>query len=210
MSIVECDAARWLAAAALLTLATTAAAQQPAPKPAAPKAAPSHNAQAPAAPAPAAPAVSTQPSQQSSTATYGDWAVVCEVQAGPPAHKSCYMDQAAQLQGQTISRVLIPLQTKGEPVRLFVQVPVNVSFAAAVRIVADAKDSKDPGVAALFRRCVPAGCFAEVELKEDQQSRFRAATEAGKLTYRDAADREVSVPVSFKGFAQAYEALLKQ
>jgi invasion protein IalB len=115
--------------------------------------------------------------------------------------------QLAQVQGQTISRVLIPLQAKGEPVRMFVQLPVNVSFAAGIKIVAD---TKDPGVTALFRRCVPAGCFAEAELKDDQQGRFRAAADAGKLTYKDAADRDVAVPVSFKGFAQAYEALLKQ
>jgi invasion protein IalB len=202
MSNAEYRTAWFLAAAALLTIATTASAQQPAPKPAAPK----------AAPAPAAPPapVSTQPSQQRTTATYGDWEVVCEIQAGPPVQKVCYMDQSANVQGQPISRVVIPLQAKGEPVKIVVQVPANVSFAAPVRIIADAKDAKDPGVAAVFRRCVPAGCAAEVDLKDDQQSRFRAATEAGKLIYKDAADRDVTVPVSFKGFAQAYDALLKQ
>jgi len=71
-------------------------------------------------------------------------------------------------------------------------------------------DAKDAGVSTPFRRCIPAGCFAEVELKDDLQKKFRAAAEPGKILFKDAADRDVAIPLSFKGFAQAFEALLKQ
>jgi invasion protein IalB len=208
MSIAEHRAARLLAAAALLTIATTAAAQQPAPaqKPAAaPKPAPAHNAQAPAAPAAPAPAVGQAP--QRTSATYGDWEVVCEMLAGPPAQKSCDMQQILRSQGNPISRVALPLPPKGESVKLFVQLPVNVSFTAPVKITID---DKDAGFTTPFRRCVPAGCFAEAELKDDLQKKFRAANETGKMIFRDAGDHDVTLPLSFKGFAQAYEALLKQ
>ena len=211
MSIVHTNGACLLAAAILLTGADGAAAQQPPPRPAAtaPRPAPpQHNAQAPAAPAaPAAPGAQASP--QRTTASYGDWVVLCEIQPGPPQQKACDMEQLAQVQGQTspISRVAIPLPAKGEPFKLIVQLPVNVSLVAPIKITSDAKDA---GVATPFRRCVPAGCFGEFELKDDVQKKFRAATEAGKLMFKDAGDHDVAIPLSFKGFGQAFEALLKQ
>ena len=200
-----------VAAALLLTLAGAAAAQQPAPKPAPPRPAPApaqHTAP-PAAPQAQAAAPADQ-NPQRTTATYGDWVVRCETTPGPPPQKNCDMEQLAQVQGQAqpISRVAIPLPPKGEPPKLFVQLPINVSFAAPLKITADAKDA---GISTPFRRCVPAGCFAEIELKDDLQKKFRAAAaEPGKIVFKDAADRDVAIPLSFKGFAQAFEALLKQ
>jgi invasion protein IalB len=215
MSIIEKTAAG-LASLVVLASVGTAAAQQPAPKPAPPKPAAQH--QAPAAPAPtpqaqaappAAPAAVDQ-NPQRTTASYGDWVVRCESVAGPPPQKNCDMEQLAQVQGQAnpISRVAIPLPAKGEAPKLFVQLPINVSFMAPLKITAGEKDA---GITAPFRRCVPAGCFVEIELKDDLQKKFRAAaTEPGKILFKDAADRDVAIPLSFKGFAQAFEALLKQ
>jgi invasion protein IalB len=198
--------AHMLAAAAVL-IGAAAAAQQPRPAaaphpPAAPKTAPSQqSAQAPPA------AASQEP--QRTTATYGDWVVRCDVVAGPPEQKTCDMEQLAQVQGQAnpISRVAIPLPPKSETPKLFVQLPVNVALAAPIKVMADGKDA---GVTTPFRRCVPAGCFGELELKDDLQKKFRAASEPGKITFNDASDHEVTIPLSFKGFAQAYDALLKQ
>jgi invasion protein IalB len=217
MSILDKTVAGLTTSLALLALAGAAAAQQPAPKPAPPKPpqaqhqapapAPTPQAQAAPAPAPAPAAVDQNP--QRTTASYGDWVVRCEVVAGPPPQKNCDMEQLAQVQGQAnpISRVAIPLPPKGEPPKLFVQLPINVSFMAPLKITTN---DKDAGITAPFRRCVPAGCFVEIELKDDLQKKFRGSAEAGKITFKDAADRDVAIPLSFKGFAQAFEALLKQ
>jgi len=199
------------ALAGALFLAGAAAAQQPAQQPAT-KPAPARPTQPAQHPAPqaqqTAPAAADQ-NPQRTTASYGDWVVRCEMVPGPPPQKNCEMDQLAQVQGQSqpISRVLVPLMPKGEPPKLFVQVPINVSFTAPLKITTDAKDA---GISTPFRRCIPAGCFAEFELKEDLQKKFRAASEPGKILYKNAGDQDVAIPVSFKGFAQAYEALLKQ
>jgi invasion protein IalB len=215
MRVAERTIACGLAAAFLLTLAGAAAAQQPTPpKPAPPRPAPAqHPAPPPATQgqaAPATPAAPVDQTPQRTTASYGDWVVRCETTPGPPPQKNCDMEQLAQVQGQAqpISRVAIPLPPKGEPAKLFIQLPINVSFMVPVKIVADGKDA---GTTTPFRRCVPAGCFAELELKDDLQKKFRAAaTEPGKILFKDAADRDVTIPLSFKGFAQAFEALLKQ
>jgi invasion protein IalB len=207
MRVAEKRIAFGLAGALLLTLAGAAGAQQPAPKPAPPKPAPAqHPAPAPVPQAQAAPA---DQNPQRTTASYGDWVVRCEVAPGPPPQKNCDMEQLAQVQGQAnpISRVAIPLPPKGEPAKLFIQLPINVSFTAPVKIVTDGKDA---GITTPFRRCVPAGCFAEIELKDDIQKKFRASAEPGKIMFKDAADRDVAIPLSFKGYAQAFEALLKQ
>ncbi len=207
MNIREKNTTGLLTAVLLLALAGTAAAQQPPPKPAPPHPAPVQHVPPPATQGQAGPADQTP---QRTTASYGDWTVRCEVAPGPPAQKNCEMDQTAQMQGQPnpISRVWIPLTPKGEPPKLFVAVPTNVSFTAPLKLTADPKDA---GISSPFRRCVPGGCLVEIDLKDDLQRKFRgAAAEAGKITYKNAGDQEVTIPVSFKGFAQAYEALLKQ
>jgi invasion protein IalB len=213
MHILEKTAAGLATSLVLLALAGAALAQQPTPKPAPPRPAPAqtqHPAPAPAPPpqAQAAPAATDQ-NPQRTTASYGDWVVRCETVAGPPPQKNCDMEQLAQVQGQAnpISRVAIPLPQKGEPPKLFIQLPINVSFSVAIKVTTN---DKDAGITTPFRRCVPAGCFAEIELKDDLQKKFRGSTEAGKITFKDAADRDVAIPLSFKGFAQAFEALLKQ
>jgi invasion protein IalB len=192
-------------AGAFLVAVPTAAQQPPTQRPAAPRAAPVPRPQPPAAPAaPAAPAEGPQ----RTSASYGDWVVRCEVTDAKPPQKNCDMEQLAQMQGQAnpISRVAIPLPAKGQPARLIIQVPVNVSLSAPVRISADNKDH----LTVPFHRCVPAGCFADIEIKEDEIRRFRAETAAGKLLYKDSADRDVTIPLSFKGFGQAFDALIKQ
>jgi invasion protein IalB len=210
MRVAEKTIACSLAATLLLALVGVAAAQQPAPpKPAPPPRPPAqHTAPPPVTQGQATPAAPVDQTPQRTTASYGDWTVRCETAPGPPPQKVCEMDQVA-MQGQSnpISRVLIPLPAKGEAPKLFVQVPINVSFTVPLKVAADAKDA---GIATPFRRCVPAGCFAEIDLKDDLQKKFRATTEPGKILYKNAADQDVTIPLSFKGFAQAYEALLKQ
>ena len=65
-------------------------------------------------------------------------------------------------------------------------------------------------MAAPFARCVPSGCFADFEVKDDTLKKFRAGSGGGKLSFADAGGHEVAVPLSFKGFVQAYDALLKE
>ena len=158
---------------------------------------------------PPAPQPAPQQQPQRTTATYDDWVVRCETVTGPPQQKACDMAQMAQVQGQAnpISRVGIAKPAKGEPVRLVIQIPVNVTLAAGVKLQAD---DKDPGMVAPFKRCVPAGCFAELDLKDDAMRKFRAAAAPWKMHLKDAADHDVTIPLSFKGFGQAFDALLKQ
>ena len=46
--------------------------------------------------------------------------------------------------------------------------------------------------------------------KDDVLKKFRTASGAGKLSFADAGGHDVSVPLSFNGFNQAFDALLKE
>jgi len=218
MKNIRTPLASWIAGATLLALfEAIAAAQQPAPRPSparpqAPQAQPSPATQNTPAAQPAPSAQAAQSSEpQRTTATYEDWIVQCETQTGPPSHKVCEMTQVTQLQlqgkSQPFSRVIIPRPLKDQPSKLVVQVPINVSFSTNVRVQSS---DGDQGIAAPFARCVPDGCFADFEIKDEALKKFRSASTAGKLSFADASGRGVSVPLSFKGFGNAYDALMKE
>jgi invasion protein IalB len=158
----------------------------------------------------AAAAADRAAAQQSTTATYDDWILQCRIEAGPPAQKLCDIAQVTTVQGKNVpfSRVTIQHPVKGQPVRLIVQLPTNISMAANVRI--QASDS-DPGIAAPFARCLPSGCFADFDLKDDVIKKFRAgAGTTGKVSFKDAGEHELVIPLSFNGFGQAFDALAKE
>ena len=147
---------------------------------------------------------------QRTTATYDDWVVECQTQTKPSAEKVCDMAQVAQVQGRNIpfSRIAIPRPGPGQPVKLVVQVPVNVSIQPAVRLQLD---NADRGWSAPFARCVPVGCFAEFAFNEDAVSKLRSAPAGpGKVSFADASGHEIAVPLSFRGFDQAFDALAKE
>jgi invasion protein IalB len=162
-----------------------------------------------AAPAAAQPTPPSPPVPQQTTATYEDWVVRCETRAGPSPVKTCEMVQFTRAQGQpgVLTQVAIGRPMRGQPIKLVIQVPIAVWLPTGVRLTAGAKD---PGVAATFKRCMPTACFADTDIKDDVIRRFRSSNEPGRLLFKDANQKDVALPVSFKGFSAAYDALAKE
>ena len=192
VNIVRKTTAPLLAGPILLVLAGSLAAQQTT---------------RPAAPAPAA--VQNETAPQSTTATYGDWVVQCQTRTEPTPSQVCDMAQVAQVQGKNVpfSRIAIARPEKGQPVKLILQVPVNAAFGSPVRFQTG---EANPELTAPFASCIPNGCFAQFDLNEETMKRLRAASTAGKLSFLDAGGHEIVVPVSFNGFSQAFDALIKK
>lgn len=195
-----------IAGLAIMALLSAAAQGQQPPHPA-----PSAGRPAPATPPAAAPGNDQQRGNgpQQTTATYGDWVVQCVVNTSPPSEPVCDMAQVTQLQGKNVpfSRIAVAHPEKGQPVKLVVQVPVNASFATQVHIQTN---DQDPGIVAPFASCNPNGCFAEFDLKEDVLKKLRDANGVGKLSFADAGGHDVTVPISYNGFAPAFDALGKK
>ena len=184
--------------AALITLSTTgiAFAQAPASPPL-----PMTKA---AAPAPVSSPVQT-------TATYGDWVLRCaQTGEGGTGPQTCEIVQTLVLQGQQqpIAQVAIGSVDKTSALRLTVVVPTAISFSKAAYIIGAA------GTANLFdltwRRCLPSGCFADIALTPDALKMMRARTEPANLVFRDAGERDITLPFSLRGFAQSLDALGKE
>jgi invasion protein IalB len=192
---------RMLAAAVMAMTVGAAAAQQLSRSPAS----------RPAPPAVQAQAVAATEEPQQTTATFADWVVTCASVAGRTPSKVCNMvqAQAMQVQGKTVpfSRVSVFYPGRGQPIKITVQVPVYASVTTPVHI--QTADS-DPGIVSPFARCLPAGCFADFELKDDISKKFAAAHGAGKVVFADASGRNIAIPLSFNGFTQALDALAKE
>jgi len=140
---------------------------------------------------------------QLTTATYDDWTVRCEMH---DAVKTCEMEQTSQLQGQPVSQIALGRPSKTAQFRIVFQVPINVWLPAGVTLVLE---DKDPGISATFKRCVGNGCFADSELNDEMVKKLRTRSANGKLLFKDAAQRDVTIPVSFKGFGSAFDAMSK-
>ncbi len=141
------------------------------------------------------------------TATYGDWILRCQQSV---AARVCEIVQTLEQQGQRgpIALVAIGRPVKSEPIKLVIQVPPNLALGdkVSVRVVVAEKDE----ALAVFQRCLPGGCFAEATLSDDTFKRWRGLSEAGQMRYLDAGKREVTLPLSFRGFPAAAEALLRE
>lgn len=140
------------------------------------------------------------------TSTYEDWTLRCETPQGS-TQKSCEVFQAQQPQGQTspVSQVAIGRTFKTDPLKIVVQVPVNVWLGTGPRLF---WDDRQPAIALTFRRCVPGGCFADAELSNEIPRKIRGRPDPGRIEYKDALQRNVEVPVTFIGFKRALDALL--
>ena len=86
--------------------------------------------------------------------------------------------------------------------------PPNVWLQTGVKFVFD---PKAPPFVVPFRWCVSDRCLADAELTDAQVTRLRAqGANPGKVEFKEASQRDVSIPVSFKGFALALDAIRNQ
>ena len=61
-----------------------------------------------------------------------------------------------------------------------------------------------------WKRRLPMGCFADVELTDDLIKRLRAPAEGPRLSFMDAAGRDLALPFSLSRLPQALDALAKE
>ncbi len=158
----------------------------------------------PATPGP----VSADPANTS--ATFGDWVLRCQrVGEADKQRKLCEVAQVVQLPDRTapVAEVALGRPPGESALHVTAVLPANVSFPSSVQF---AGPDKPPHAADLqWRRCLPGGCFADAVANDDSLKAWRAATDAGRLAFKDAAGRDVALPISFRGLAQALDALAR-
>lgn len=160
-------------------------------------------------PTPPAAPVSAEPSN--TTASFGDWTLRCQrVADGAKAVRVCEVAQVLQTQGQAapVAQVAMGRLSAGEPLRVTAVMPLSVSFPSSVQIAMGDKEPKPVDLS--WRRCLPSGCFADVAPSDDVLKQWRKASEPGRILFKDAAGRELALPLSGRGLDQALEALAKE
>jgi invasion protein IalB len=159
------------------------------------------------APASSPTPVSSTPDR--TTASFGDWVVRCD--AAPAAgQRVCEVAQAMTVQSQSapIAQIAFGRAKRGEPMRATVVLPVAVTLTAKPKIVSE-KDDKSP-IELTWQRCIPGGCIASATVADDLMARLGARTEPAGIAFKDAAEHDVAVPLSFRGLTQALAALAKE
>ena len=145
---------------------------------------------------------------QQTTATYEDWIVRCETQPGPPPQKFCEMVQFTQVKGGRRRDLAGRHRPSGQGPAGQARDPVADRRVAADRH--QAHDRREGSGPAHHLQALPAAaCFTDAEIKADMIRKFRTATEAGKIQFKDGNQKDASLPVSFKGFGTAFDALRK-
>jgi invasion protein IalB len=119
----------------------------------------------------------------------------------------CDISQTVQAQGQQnpLLQLTFGHPVPKEPVKLTIYAPVDVSFPSVARLSIDEKDAQSAEL--IWRRCQPGGCVADLEIQDELLKRWRAQVGRGVIKIVDATGREVAIPFSFRGLAQALDAL---
>jgi invasion protein IalB len=199
-----------VAIALLLFVIPLSFAQTPKGSPPQPKSPPTGPQTAQPAQAPA-PAAQADGEPQATTASFGDWVLRCQrTGTGAEARRNCEMIQSVMLKGQQspVAQLAIGKPTPTQPMHVTAALPHNISFPSAVRIGIDEKDTQAFDIP--WVRCLPAACYATAVLKDDLLKRWRAQTGAGRMMIKDAAGRDVNLPISFNGLAPGLDALAKE
>lgn len=153
---------------------------------------------------PAAP-VSTEP--QNTSATYGDWTLRCSRADTPQAPRVCEIMLPFQIQGQQgpFAQLAIGRVSPKDPWKATVIAVPNVAFPSSIKLSLDDKDTQI--IDLTWRYCVPNGCRADTDLKEDELKRWKAAAGPARMQFKDSTGREITAPVSLRGFTQALDGL---
>lgn len=187
-----------IACGATLAGLLTAWAQTPTPAP--------RPAQSPAA-APTTTPVSPEP--QSTTATFGDWVLRCQREAArDQPQRICEVAQTLEVKGQgVVAQIALRRLTLKEPMRMAIVLPPNISLPSGVRISVTDKDENS--VDLQWKRCLPGGCVAEGEVRDDLLRSWRTQTGAGQIHYLLASAQLLGLSFSFRGLAVALDTLTK-
>lgn len=150
------------------------------------------------------------PDPVTTSASYGDWVLRCQ-RLGPDGKAARVCEVAQVMQSTTqktpVAEIALGRLPNDAALHLTAVLPPSISFAGAVQITTVEKTPH--GVDLQWRRCLPGGCFAEAKPTDDALKAWRSASEPGRLTYKDAGDHDVSLPLSFRGLAQALDAMSK-
>lgn len=136
-------------------------------------------------------------------AEYGVWKLRCDTVPGAQ-QEQCGLTQFVTAEDRkNVGLSVIVLRTADKQVELLrVLAPLGVYLPTGLGLRVDGDDI---GRVA-FVRCLPNGCFVEVELNEDLLGKLRSGTEA-LFVINQVPEEGIGIPISLDGFAEGFAAL---
>lgn len=86
--------------------------------------------------------------------------------------------------------------------------PSNITIGVKPQVTIAKADAAP--IELTWQRCLPGACFASTVISSAAIGEFTAQTEPGRIVFKNAADREATIPLSFRGLSQAMAALAKE
>lgn len=156
----------------------------------------------------AAKSKATQPNV--SQKIFGDWALRClEGANAGAANHGCEISQTIESKDQAgpVAKISVGRPKIGDPLHAVIILPNNVSFPSSVHVRTDQKDQW--GFELDWVRCIPGGCFAEAVLPDPTVQHWHGLNTVGTIVFTNAAGDEIALPMTFRGFGDALDALNK-
>ena len=171
----------------------------------------------------------------STTATFGDWIVRCrtiklsEKQAAtqnPESNKNiCEMVHTINVstmdkrtgkpsKPQLLAQVALGKLPNSKNFKVVYQVPSAVWLreAIAVRFAADSKNIAKAASnymhKASYFRCIANACLADADLSDDMLTAIMSS-KVSQISFKDGSKRTINIPMSLKGFKEAFASLRK-
>ncbi|QAY96107.1 hypothetical protein CWB41_10510 [Methylovirgula ligni] len=139
---------------------------------------------------------------------YGSWSLRCEAGHTEGAARTCEVSETVETEsGKPVAKISVGRHNPSDPLSIIVILPTNVSFPSTVHIRTDNDDKW--GLELEWQRCIPGACIASADLSPATVAHWSNLDTAGKIVFRDAAGDEVGLPMSLRGFGNAYEAFNK-
>jgi invasion protein IalB len=143
-----------------------------------------------------------------SSKPYGSWSLRCEAAHTEGAEPLCEISETIVTQSsKPIAKISVGRRHPGDPMNLVVILPTNVSFPSTVHIRTDKADKW--GLELEWQRCIPGACVAATEMSPAAIAHWKALSSDGKIIFRDADGDEVGLPMSLRGFDEAFDAFNK-
>jgi invasion protein IalB len=144
---------------------------------------------------------------QRTTATYDQWQLRCETRAvAGKSVRVCEIAQTVQVSGQVQFSAQVAVGRGGadQPYRMVFQVPTGVWLPAGVQF--KASDKAEPSKAT-YKRCLPNACFADIEAEGIVKAIRDGQATQGNLIFQVQEGQAVTIPIAYKGFVAAFDAL---
>jgi len=141
---------------------------------------------------------------ESTTYTFDDWQVTCQQTKDDGNHCAMFQRGMERKTGRLIYQVAVSFPKGKTQPQLDVLVPLGVSLATGVTIIAD--KNADFSFTLPYGYCIASGCMAEMQMNQKAQNIFHSRFKAA-IHIQSQNGKKLVLPISLNGYSKAFSKL---